>query len=417
MSTLLLQEDEKPGWRHFLILIVNWCAWLFAFNDLMLFVFLTSTIGSDLKLSSTEVSLSIGVSLVSASVGGIIFGVVSDRFGRRVALQWVMIVCSVGTFLCAFASGFISLVIFRIISGFGVGGGWATCQTYVCEVLPAKFRARYAAVLTTSGPAGAGLASIVYGFLAPVYGWRLCFIISSLPILLAFLAGVLPESSLWLKSKVRQVGGSREEIKNGGELFLKLFSGDNIKPFFKSLLLVVLGMGAYWFFYSWLTDYLHGERHFSSAVSGELIFLSQIGAVIGYITFGFFADRFGRRPAISMFSFIMALGLLKITVLWDFIISGSSAVYASMFLVGMGSGFLSGYGPLLSELFPTEIRNTALGSVYNLARGVQFFTPLVMDMISRQLGLSGAIAPGAVLALLSAFWIWIFPETKGRILQ
>jgi fucose permease len=110
----------------------------------------------------------------------------------------------------------------------------------------------------------------------------------------------------------------------------------------------------------------------------------------------------------------MAFGLVMITILWDSIVIYPAIILTCMFLVGFGTGMFSGIGPLFAELFPTDIRNTAMGSAFNLARGVQFFTPVIIAAIAERYGLGGGISLAALFALLSGMWIWTFPETRGR---
>ena len=110
----------------------------------------------------------------------------------------------------------------------------------------------------------------------------------------------------------------------------------------------------------------------------------------------------------------MAVGLVMITLLWEAIVIYPVIILSCMFLVGFGTGMFSGYGPLFSELFPTTIRNTAMGSAFNLARGIQFFTPVIIAAIAQTYGLGGGISLAALFALLTGAWIWTFPETKGK---
>ena len=142
--------------------------------------------------------------------------------------------------------------------------------------------------------------------------------------------------------------------------------------------------------------------------------VTQAGGLLGYLTFGFTADKLGRRPAYTIYSIIMAFGLVMITIFWEVIVVYPSLALGFMFLVGFGTGMFSGYGPLFSELFPTKIRNTAMGSAFNLARGIQFFTPVIIALIAEEYGLGGGISLAALFALLTGAWIWVFPETKGR---
>ncbi len=200
---------------------------------------------------------------------------------------------------------------------------------------------------------------------APVYGWRAAFFISVIPALLVlFIRRHMPESDMWEKSRHK-------------ENRLKILLSPAIRRLFLfALILTIFDMCAYWFTYSWLPTYLHRERSFSLARSGLFMLVTQAGGFLGYATFGHVADRFGRRPAYTVYSAIMAIGLLMITIFWGTIASINHLILLFMFIVGFGTGMFGGYGPLFSEIFPTAIRNTAMGAAFNLARGVQFFTPI-----------------------------------------
>jgi len=135
------------------------------------------------------------------------------------------------------------------------------------------------------------------------------------------------------------------------------------------------------------------------------LLVTQCGGFLGYASFGFVADKLGRRPAYSIYSGIMAVGLMMITLLWGVVAAYPAVILIFMFLVGFGTGMFGGYGPLFSELFPTTIRNTAMGSAFNLARGVQFFTPVAIAVIAKSYGLAGGISVAALFALLTGLWI------------
>ncbi|HEX9667822.1 MAG TPA: MFS transporter [Thermodesulfobacteriota bacterium] len=421
MEELLLNEYEKPTRQHYSILLLSWAGWIFDFYDLILFTFLLIPIGRELHFSNVTLSYVLGASLAATAVGGVVFGFLSDRYGRKSVLQWTILTYSIGTFLSGFASNIELLMVFRIITGLGVGGEWATGQTYVGETFPPKVRGRYGAFMQTGAPIGIALASIVGGFVEPVIGWRTCFFISVLPALLVIIVRKrLPESDIWLTRKrlidegvLPKASVSREERGK----FSVLFSKAHRKMFILSLVLAIFDMSAYWFTYSWLPGYLHQQRQFSMAKSAVWMLVTQLGGFLGYFTFGFVADMFGRRPAYTVYSCIMALGLIMITLLWNVIALYPPIILAFMFLVGFGTGMFGGYGPLFSELFPTAIRNTAMGSAFNLARGVQFFTPVIIAVIAEKYGLGGGISLAALFALLTGAWIWTFPETKGKKLE
>ncbi|MEW6511039.1 MAG: MFS transporter [Bacteroidota bacterium] len=417
----LLSEQQKPTRQHYEILLMSWAGWVFDFYDLILFSFLLIPIGEELHLSNIGLSYVLGASLAATAVGGVTFGILSDRFGRKSVLQWTILTYSIGTFLCGLASSLEALLVFRIITGLGVGGEWATGQTYVGETFPPRMRGRYGAVMQTGAPVGIVLASIVGGFVAPQIGWKACFFLSILPALLVvFIRKRLPESDVWMERRrlVREGGLSTvAALEDRRSKFLQLFVPPHRNMFLKSLVLAVFDMSAYWFTYSWLPGYLHQERQFTLVKSAAWMLVTQAGGLIGYLTFGLVADTLGRRPAYSIYSCVMAAGLVMVTLLWDVAAATPAVALAFMFLVGFGTGMFSGYGPLFAELFPTSIRNTAMGSAFNMARGVQFFTPVLIAVIARQYGLSGGISLAALFAILTGAWIWVFPETRGRRLE
>ncbi|OGP81344.1 MAG: MFS transporter [Deltaproteobacteria bacterium RBG_13_65_10] len=418
MESRLLSEQEKPTREHYRILFMSWAGWVFDFYDLVLYTFLLIPIGKEFHFTRVELSTVLGASLAATAAGGVLFGVLSDRFGRKAVLQWTILTYSVGTLLSGFSWDFASLVFFRVVTGLGVGGEWATGQTYVGETFPPRVRGRYGAFMQTGAPIGVALASLVGGFVAPAIGWRATFFVSFLPaVLVIFIRRALPESDLWLQRRRRMASGELPADAMAEERrskLLALFVPPHRRLFLLCLVLAIFDMSAYWFTYAWLPGYLHEERGFSLAKSAVWMLVTQSGGFLGYASFGFAADRIGRRPAYSIYSCAMALGLLMITLWWDQVAGAPTLILAFMFLVGFGTGMFGGYGPLFAELFPTSIRSTAMGTAFNLARGIQFATPVMIALVARRYGLAGGISLAALFAFLTGVWVWTLPETRGR---
>ncbi len=415
-----LNEADAPSRPHFVILAMSWAGWLFDFYDLMLLSFLLLPIRKTLGLSDVSLSLLLGAALAATAAGGILFGWVADRFGRKRVLSWTILIYSLGTFLCGTAQNFGALLVFRIVTGLGVGGEWATGQTLVGETFPARVRARYAAVMQSGAPLGIALASLVGAFAAPAFtsafgpdwGWRACFFVSVLPALLVVLIRRhMPESDVWL---ARRAGALTSEREGFGAI---VASRELLKMFLLGLVLALTGMSAYWFTYSWLPKYLYDQLGFSMARSGIWMLATQAGGLLGYLSFGVVADARGRRVAYSIYSFVWAAGLLAVTWFWSAIASWPWLTLAFMFLVGFGTGNFSGYGPIFTEIFPTRVRNTAMGAAFNLARGAQFFTPLAITAVASRHGLAGGISLAAVFAIATGLWVWLLPETRGTVVR
>jgi MFS family permease len=415
-----LNEADRPSRPHFTILAMSWAGWLFDFYDLMLLSFLLVPIRATLGLSEASLSLLLGASLGATAVGGVLFGYLADRVGRKRVLTWTILIYSFGAFLCGTAGGFFSLLAFRVLTGLGVGGEWATGQTLVGETFPSRVRARYAAVMQTGAPLGIALASIVGGFVLPAFstalgpdwGWRACFFISVLPAaLVVLIRRHMPESDVWLARRRSQAPRERGQ-------FAEILASSSLRRLFAlGLVLALTDMSAYWFTYSWLPKYLYDQLGYSMAKSGAWMLVTQTGAVLGYLTFGLVADARGRRVAYTAYSMIWALGLLAVTWFWGRIGAWPALTLGFMFLVGFGTGNFSGYGPIFTEVFPTHVRNTAMGAAFNLARGVQFFTPLVITHVAAGHGLSGGISIAAFFAIFTGAWVWLLPETRGTVIR
>jgi MFS family permease len=407
-----LNQAERPGRDHYVILALSWAGWLFDFYDLILYSFLLVPIGRELHFSRAESSLVLGVSLGCTAVGGIIFGRVADFAGRKVVLQWTILTYSLGVFLSGLAPSLWWLLLARVITAAGVGGEWATGQTIVSETFPAKDRGHYGALMQTGAPLGVGLAAIMGSFFAPAFGWRLTFMVSALPALLVTaIRKYMPESDVW-EAHRRQPPTAVTEPRRDG--FAPLLQPPLRGLVMRALLLAALNMSAYWFTYSWLPGYLTTERHLTIVDSGLWILVIVAGELLGYGSFGFFADRFGRKPVFTLFTVVMAAGLLMITLFWRFIEGQPGMILAFMLLVGIGTGTWSMFGPFFSELFPTAVRNTAVGTIFNLARGVQFFTPLIITAVARWADLSAGISLAAAFSLGAGVVVWTLPETCGR---
>jgi MFS family permease len=419
--TTLLNQREGLTRHHVTILGMAWAGWLFDFYDLMLLSFLLVPIKRDLGLSNWELSFLLGTTLAATAAGGIAFGTLADRFGRKRVLTWTLLTYSVGTFACGLAHGFWPFLLFRIVTGLGVGGEWATGQTLIGETFPARLRARFAAVMQTGAPLGILLASLVGSFLEPVFvsafgagwGWRACFLVSVLPaILVIVIRKHMPESDVWESQRDRDLQptlGLLRELRSDRALR---------RLFLLGLVLALADMSAYWFTYTWMPKYLYDQLGFSLARSGIWMIVTQVAAFAGYLSYGVVADWKGRRWAYSIFSLIWALGLLGITWFWGTIGALPWLPLLFMILVGLGTGNFSGYGPIFSELFPTRIRSSAMGTAFNLSRGVQFFTPLIITWITtlplaRGHGLGAGISVGAFFAVFTGLWVWLLPETRG----
>ncbi|HTT74948.1 MAG TPA: MFS transporter [Candidatus Binataceae bacterium] len=399
--------NERPmGPLHYRIIGLCFAAWIFDFYDLILYSFLLVPIARDLNLSRADSSLALGLSLGMTALGGVLFGFFGDRFGRKPTIIVSVLVYGIGTILCADSHNLRSLLIYRSFTGLGIGGEWAAGQSLIAESVPAERRGRYLAYVQVGAPMGVLMAAFVGGYLEPAIGWRAVFLVSAAPafIVAAAVWSGLPESDVWRR------GGSEPEFSEGTIKSLWQYRG------IVGLLFIVLLVNseAYWFTYSWMPGYFQLTRHLSAQASSRLMMGMQIGALAGYGAFGLLADRFGRRPVFSAYAAMMALGILPATLFWDAASGVHGLIAAGLVVAGIGTGIWAGAGAIISELLPTRIRNSALGLLLNVTRGIQFFTPIAITILSTRLGLGATLAIGAGFSALGSGMVWLLPETRGR---
>ena len=402
----LPMNQREAGAIHLKIVALAFAAWIFDFYDLILYSFLLVPVARELHLTPEQSSLALGTSLLMTALGGVVFGFLGDRFGRKPMIVATVAIYGVGTALCGFSHNLGQLILFRSITGLGMGGGWAPGQSLVAESVPAERRARYAGYVQTGAPLGVLLAAAAGGYLAPAIGWRLTFIVSALPAVFVVAAVLkwMPESDVWRRT-CTDLGNRSVDLRAilvHRRIFVLLF------------IVVLLNSEAYWFTYTWMPGYLELKRGLTAAGAGRLLIKMQVGGVLGYLTFGRVADRFGRRPAFCTYGLLMAAGTIPPTILWSYAIAARGLISAAMFTAGFGTGIWAGVAPMIAELMPTRIRNTALGLLLNVTRGFQFFTPILIAMLGARVGFGTTLSLGAVFATLGALLVWILPETRGR---
>lgn len=396
---------ERSTAQHAMTTAFAWGVWFLGFYSLTVFSFLLAPIQRELQPSELELAWLTGIAIGASGVGGLLFGWLADRLGRKRSIWLSAATFALGNALCALAPDQLTLAAARAVTGLGVGGSWGAGQALLGETVPAHLRGRFGALAQSGAPLGLGLATLVGTFATPTWGWRWTLGLSALPVLLLALLARVPESEVWrTHQRPRSVAA-------------ELLSRNNRRTFGSCLLLTVLNMSNYWFAITWLPRYLQQERGLSVARSGLATLVFVAGSLCGYLAFGWLSDLWGRRKSFTLFCLVMAGGLLMFTVFWPLIAATPGLVLAFLFIAGLGTGTWSSYGPMFTELFPTSIRGSALSIIMNLARGVQFVAPVVIASVAPRWGMAGGIALAAGFAVAAALWIWTLPETRGRTLR
>jgi MFS family permease len=373
--------------------------WTFDFYDLVLFGFLKDPVARDLHLSHATEPWLLGVALGASGFGGIASGVLADRYGKRSVLAGTVLVYSIGSLLSGLATSPLAFFVGRAIVGLGVGGEWAIGHGMLAEAVAPELRGRASAMLQSGEPVGVALAAVAGYLVMPIVGWRAVLVGSSATALLALamrLSMHLPD-----RPAARRVTlGDLSRARIG-------------RTMLAAWLLGVFKLGTYWTCYTWLPSFLLHEMKQGVGRSVAWVLTAQLGQLAGMLSFGVVADRIGRRPAFAAFSLLTAAALAPLALAWQPLSAHPLAFWATMLLLGFGAGCTAGFGALLAELFPTEVRGAAMGATYNLARTAQLVAPVVVGWAVAAHGLAGGLGVPLGLAIATASWVWALPETRG----
>ncbi len=376
--------------------------WAFDFYDLALLGFVKDDVSKSLSLGHTGESWMLGVALGTSGIGGIVAGRLADKLGKRTMLATTIAFYSVGSLVSGLAPNVGVFLVGRAIVGLGVGGEWAIGHAMVAEAMRREVRGRGSALLQCGEPVGVALAALVGYLVAPAVGWRAVMIGSSVTALLA----VFARRSMHLPDD-KPAAAKKLEYVQFARIASRLFRG---------WLLGVFKLGTYWTCYIWLPTFLLKQMHQGIGKSVAWMLSAQLGQLTGMLAFGQVADRVGRRPAFAAFSLVTASALAVLAFRWEYLSTRPALFWATMVVLGFGSGCTGGFGALLAELFPTEVRGFAMGTTYNCARAAQILAPVVVAHAVAAYGLAGGLSVPLILAVCTATWVWTLPETRGIVL-
>ncbi|MBV9155732.1 MAG: MFS transporter [Acidobacteriaceae bacterium] len=381
--------------------------WMLDAFDVMLYSIVLATLMREFGMGKATAGLLNTLTLVASAIGSLIFGLLADRAGRRRMLSASILLYSIFTFACGFSTSITILAVFRFLLGLGMGGEWNSGATLVAETWPSAWRGRALGIVQSSWAIGYALAAITAHIVLARASWRWVFFVGVLPALITlWIQHDVPEPELW-RAQMQQRALSQSE---------KLSLWRAVLPRLLALLSMnTFGMFAWWGLFTWIPAYLalpvsSGGRNFSQVdFTSFLTILNLCGMLPGYLLFGVFADKFGRKRTIIAYLVLAALSVPAFALAQR---PGVILLTASI-TAFFGTGFFTGSGILGSELFPTPIRATALGVSYNTARGISALAPVLIGAIGEAHGLSwGFSACGIAFAFAAASAVWI-PETRG----
>ena len=411
-SLAAFYRSMTPPERHtFWACAAGWCL---DGMDFMIYPLVIGTIMALWHVDSGTAGLAATVTLLASALGGWLAGFIADRIGRVLTLQITILWFSVFSLLCAFVQNFEQLLVARAILGLGFGGEWAAGAVLIGETIRAEYRGRAVGSVQSGWAIGWGLAvlsqAVLFSILPPETAWLWMFAVGALPALLVFyLRRYVKEPEVAAESRARAAAtGDRPQI-------WEIFSGPILKTTLLASLAAAGCQGGYYAITTWVPRFLTTERHLSIVSSTGYLAAMIVGSFTGYLVGAWLADRLGRRPLFLIFS----LGAIAVVIAYTQIPLSNGVLWVLGFPLGFfASGYFSGMGAFLTELYPTRLRGSGQGFCYNFGRGIGALFPALVGYLAERAGLASAIAIFAALAY-GIFFVAAFalPETRGRVLH
>ncbi|HHL4081013.1 MFS transporter [Burkholderia sola] len=375
--------------------------------DLLILGFMLPAISAGLHLGGQQAGALVTWTLIGAVAGGVIFGALSDRFGRIRVLTWTILLFAIFTGLCAFAQGFWDLLAYRTIAGIGLGGEFGIGMALAAEAWPASKRARVSSYVAMGWQSGVLLAALLTPLLLQHIGWRGIFAVGVLPALVAWiLRNKLHEPEVFVK-------GSKP-ARTTQRFRLLVADSRTARTSLGIIILCSVQNFGYYGIMIWMPTFLSKQMGFSLTKSGLWTAVTVIGMMSGVWLFGQLADRIGRKRTFLLYQFGAVVMVIAYSRLTDAVTMLWAGALMGMFVNGM----VGGYGTLMSEAYPTRVRATAQNVLWNVGRAIGGLGPLVVGALAAQYSFQIAIALLAALYVLDMVaTLVLIPELKGVPLE
>ncbi|NVZ24882.1 MFS transporter [Pseudomonas gingeri] len=431
---------------HRLIFIIIALAFFFDSMDLAMMTFLLGSIKAEFALSSAQAGLLASSSFFGMVLGASLSGMLADRFGRKPVFQWSIVLWGLASYLCSTAQTVEMLTLFRILLGIGMGMEFPIAQSMLSELIPAKRRGRYIALMDGFWPLGFVAAGVLSYFLLPLVGWRDIFLVLAIPaVFVLAIRFFIPESPRWLEQAGHH--GAADKVLCGIEDRVRASlkraalpmpvrlprSVDRPPSFFSAFRQLwsplyrqrTMMIWSVWFFAllgfygltSWLSALLQ-QSGFAVTQSVYYTVLISLGGIPGFLVAAWLVELWGRKPV----CIVTLLGGGVMAFLY-----GQSAVFGGNVILLIVSGllmqfFLFGMWAVLytytPELYPTSARATGSGFASAIGRVGSLLGPLVTGLVFPVTGQGGVFALGALCFAIAAAVVWRFGmETRGKTLE
>ena len=393
-----MTEAGPSGSRH--AVLAGFLGWTLDAFDFFVVIFLIDTLAHQFGVPKKEIVRTLTWTLAFRPIGAVIFGLLSDRFGRRIPLMANVIYFSAIELLCGFSPNYTFFLVMRALFGIGMGGEWGVGASLAMEAAPVKWRGVLSGILQCGYSVGYLLAAVAARFVLPAWGWRPMFWIGALPALLAlYIRTKVPESEAW----------KQHRVKNTGQV-LRVVAGQ-WRRFVYLVVLMTFMMFLSHGTQDLYPDFLQEVHRAGAAVRANIAVIYNVGAICGAVIFGHFSQTLGRRK-----SMIVALGLsLAVIPLWAF---GGSLTILTVGAFLMQAGVQGAWGVIpvhLNELAADAARGLMPGLAYQMGILLASPTNSIEYALRDHVGYQRALAGFEIVTIVTlAVLLWFGSEEHGR---
>lgn len=373
--------------------------------DIMFLSFAMSMIIGEFHLDMATGGLISSITNIGMLFGGILFGILADKFGRVKVFTYSILLFALGTALTGLATNMEQVYIYRFIAGLGAGGEYGIGMTLVAEAWPKHKQGRASSYVSVGAQFGVILAALLSAMILPAWGWRGLFFVGIIPVIFAFmLRKNLNESPEWLASqKAKQKAAKKGNMK---ELFA------TPRTVFTTIALAIMAtvqIAGYNGLMVWLPSMLQQSQGLSVSGSALWTISTAVGMIAGMLVFGQVIDRLGMKKAFGLFLLASAVAVF----LYSFA-TGAAGVLIGGAIVGFFSnGMFAGYGALISHYYPVEVRSTATNTIFNFGRALGGLSPILVGLILQHANITMAMVYLAILYCLS--FLAMISLGKGKV--
>lgn len=436
MDIISRLERIPVGRFHYKLLCITGLGWMFDAMDTGIIAFVLPALAKEWGLSTAQMGYIGSIGLVGMALGAVLAGSAADHFGRKKMFAATLVIYSVATGLCSLAWSYESLLIFRFLVGFGLGGQLPVAVTLVTEYSPPAARGKFIVLLESFWGVGWLAAALISYLIIPRYGWHMAFFIGALPALYIFQVWrAVPESVRYLLnkgrlqeaheivSKIEQSSAGLTAVaeaiappakESGRVAFADLWASGFIK---RTGMLWVLWFGivySYYGIFTWLPSLMVGQGY-TVLKTFEFVLLMTVAQLPGYFTAAYLVDRIGRKGTLA--------GFLALSAICAYFFGQGGSPTAVLIWGSLMSFFnLGAWGVVYTytpELYPTRVRAFGSGWAAAVGRIGGILAPTVVGyMITGSGGFMKVFFMFTVVMLLIAAVVWLFgEETKGRTLD